>query len=134
MCHIILLMPVLALPLFWVLPPGQSIPIYLLLSVASVLLYRRIVRSQRRPPQAGKESLIGTMANVVSSLKPAGEAQYLVRSAGELWGATSRDVLRPGDTVSITDVEGIRLVVALAEPRAGYTLVGGGRGRLSQRA
>ncbi len=133
MCHIMLLMPVLALPLFWVLPPSQSIPIYVLLTVASGLLYWRISSSHKRPLQAGKESLIGTEAKVISSLKPASEAQYLVRSAGELWGAMSRDVLQPGDTVSITSVEGIRLVVTSASPRAEDALHPMRRGGMSQR-
>jgi membrane protein implicated in regulation of membrane protease activity len=77
--------------------------------------------------------LIGTEAKVVSSLKPVGEAQYLVRSVGELWGATSRDVLQPGDTVSIIAVEGIRLVVGLAVPHAEDAVFRIGRGGISQR-
>ena len=112
MCHVILLMPVLALPLFWVLPPGAAVPVYIAISSASGLLYWRIVSSHRRQPQAGAESLIGTGAEVVSRLAPVGPAQYLVRSRGELWSATSPDILQAGDPVRVTAVDGIKLVVA----------------------
>ncbi len=116
MCHVILMMPVLALPLFWVLPPGQAVPVYSVIAVISGLIYWRIAVSHGGRPQTGAESLIGTTAEVVSRREPGGEARYLVRSRGELWSATSSDSLEPGDTVAITALNGIRLVVAISAP------------------
>lgn len=104
MCHVMLLMPVLALPLFWALPLAAAGPLYAAITVASGLLYWRIVTSHRRRPQSGAESLIGTEARVVSRLPEPGPAQYLVRSRGELWSATSPDTLKPGDQVCIAAV------------------------------
>lgn len=111
MCHLILLMPVLALPIFWLMQLNMAIPIYLVILLISGLFYRLIVKSMRKQPQTGSESLIGTVAEVVSKLGPADHAQYLVRSRGELWSANSNDALRNGETVSIVAMEGIRLVV-----------------------
>ena len=116
MCHVILMMPVLALPLFWVLPPGQAVPVYSVIAVISGLIYWRISVSHGGRPQTGAESLIGTTAEVVSRRELGNQARYLVRSHGELWSATSSDSLKPGDTVAITALSGIRLVVAISAP------------------
>ena len=112
MCHVMLLMPALALPLFWALPLAAAGPLYAAITVASALLYWRIVTAHKRRPHSGAESLIGTQAQVVSKLAEPGPAQYLVRSRGELWSASSPAALQPGNQVRIAAVEGIRLVVA----------------------
>ena len=116
MCHVILMMPVLALPLFWVLPASQAVPVYSIIAVISGLIYWRISVFHGGRPQTGPESLIGTKAEVVSQREPGNEGRYLVRSRGELWSATSSDSLKPGDTVAIAAVVGIRLTVALSDP------------------
>lgn len=118
MCHVILMMPVLALPLFWVLPLGQAVPVYSVIAVISGLIYWRISVTHGGRPQTGAETLIGTTAEVVSSQEFGSQARYLVRSHGELWGATSPDSLKPGDTVAITALNGIRLVVAISAPES----------------
>jgi membrane protein implicated in regulation of membrane protease activity len=65
----------------------------------------------RKQPNTGREGLIGTAGEVVSKLSAKDGAQYLVRSWGELWNANSPDALETGEIVTISDVEGIRLVV-----------------------
>jgi len=104
-------MPVLALPIFWLLPLDLAIPIYIFLTLISGLFYRLIARSMGKQPETGSESLIGATAQVVSKLKSGDLAKYLVRSQGELWSARSADILSAGETVSIAAVDGIRLVV-----------------------
>lgn len=111
MCHLILLMPVLALPIFWLMPPGLSIPIYAIIVALAVLLYRLIAKSMGKHPETGKEGLIGVEGEVVSRLSPTNHAQYLVRSQGELWSASSPDSLQAGEMVRIAAIDGIRLVV-----------------------
>ncbi len=111
MCHLILLMPVLALPVFWLMPLNLAIPIYIIIALMSGLFYRLIARSMSKQPETGSEGLIGATAEVVSKLNPGNLAQYLVRSQGELWSASSPDVLGTGEMVSIAAVDGIRLVV-----------------------
>ena len=104
-------MPVLALPIFWLMPPSSAIPIYTIIGLTTALLYWLIAKAMGRQPETGSESLIGVMAEVVSQFGPAGHAQYLVRSHGELWTASSPDAITTGETVSIAAVDGIRLVV-----------------------
>ncbi len=118
MCHLILLMPVLGLPLFWLLPLGYALPINFVIWLISVFLYWLIRRAMRKPLQDGFQSLIGTEAEVVSKRAPDGSTQYLVRSQGEgeLWSAYSADALDIGEWVNIVAVKGIGVVVERAEP------------------
>ncbi len=116
MCHLILLMPVLGLPLFWLLPLGYALPINIALWLISAFLYRLIHRAMMKPIQDGFQSLIGTEAEVVSKLETIHSAKYLVRAKGELWSANSADALEIGERVNIVAVKGIGVVVERAEP------------------
>jgi membrane-bound serine protease (ClpP class) len=111
MCHLILFMPALALPIFWIAPLNISIPIYMVIALTSAVLYWLIANSMRKTPIIGAESLPGTAAEVVSKLAPGHIAQYLVRSQGELWSARCPDHLEPGENVQIAAVNGINLLV-----------------------
>jgi membrane protein implicated in regulation of membrane protease activity len=104
-------MPVLGLPIFWLLPLNLAIPIYMVIGLINGFLYWLIAKSMGKQPETGKECLIGGACEVVSKLGPEDHAQYLVRSQGELWSASSPNVLRTGEMVSILAVDGIRLVV-----------------------
>lgn len=116
MCHLILLMPLLGLPLFWLLPIGYALPINIALWLISAFLYRLIRKAMRKPIQDGFQSLIGTQAEVVSKRALAHSARYLVRARGELWSAYSAEALDIGEWVNIVAVRGIGIVVERTEP------------------
>ena len=111
MCHLVLVTPALALPIFWLMPLNLALPIYMIIGLLTSFLYWLVVKSMKKQPETGSESLIGATGEVVSKLGPGNHAKYLVRSQGELWSANSPDMLRTGETVSIAAVDGIRLVV-----------------------
>lgn len=111
MCHILLLMPLLGLPVFWLMPLGQALPVYTIIVLISGLLYWLIWRSTKISAELGPESVIGTEAEVVSILSPRHPAQYLVRAKGELWSARCTDTLQPGEKVNVADLSGINLIV-----------------------
>ncbi len=113
MCHLILLMPVLGLSLFWFVPLSYALPSYVFIVLISAFLYWLVTKAMRKPVQDGFQSLIGTEAEVVSKRAPDNSAQYLVRSQGEgeLWSAYSTDVLEIGEQVNIVAVKGIGVVV-----------------------
>ncbi len=117
MCHLILFMPLLGLPLFWLLPIGYALPSYAVIVLVSAFLYRLITRAMRQPLQDGFQSLIGTEAEVASKLETGRSAKYLVRikGEGELWSAYSTDILQPGEAVNIVAVKGIGVVVEQAD-------------------
>ena len=111
MCHVLLLMPVIGLPVFWLTPLSFAIPFYIFIVLISILLYRAIAKSMRKPLETGALKLIGSEAEVVSKLSPGHSAQYVVRSGGEMWTARCADVLQTRETVSIAAIHGISLVV-----------------------
>ena len=112
-CHAVLLLPLLGLPLFWLLPLGYALPINIAAWLATPFLYRVIRRAMRKPIQDGFQSLIGTEAEVVSKSETVRSAKYLVRAKGEgeLWSANSSDALEIGEQVNIVAVKGIGVVV-----------------------
>ena len=111
MHHLILLLPLIGLVVFWLLPPSSAIPVYLAILLASAGMYWAILRAIKKTPTTGVSGLKGATGKVVSRLKPSEESQYLVEADGELWSANSPDTLQPGDEVRIVDVKGIRLEV-----------------------
>ncbi len=118
-CHAILLLPLMGLPLFWLLPLGYALPINFVVWLASPFLYRLIRRAMRKPPADGFRSLVGTQAEVVSKSETGRSAKYMVRvqGEGELWTAHSTDVLGIGEWVNIVAVRGIGVVVERTENR-----------------
>ncbi len=68
----------------------------------------RIVRTYRRPTATGKEGLKGGTAVVRESLSPEGTVFF----QGELWNAiSSSGTIDSGEEVTITDCEGLKLLV-----------------------
>lgn len=113
--HLILLLPLAALPLFWVLPLPLALPLYIFCVVVAGLAWWFITRSLKRRVVTGAPGLIGTVGEVISPGNGAGR-DCLVRAAGELWSARCDTGLHPGDSVVIRGVKGIRLKVAPSGP------------------
>lgn len=118
MCHLVLLMPLFGIPLFWLLPLGYALPANIALWLISAFLYWLIRKAMRKPIQDGFHSLIGTEAEVISEQALTHSAKYLVRAKGEgeLWSAYSADALEIGEQVNIVAVRGIGVVVERVEP------------------
>jgi len=108
MCHIILLMPLLALPVFWLLPLGEAAPTYGVVAVLSAWLYYYVLRAMGRPVEIGREHLLGAVAEVVAVQ---GDGRFRVHVESEFWSAESREALRVGEQVEVTGVEGVVLKV-----------------------
>mgnify|MGYP001564971914 CR=1 FL=1 len=108
MCHILFLLPFIALLLFFLLPPVQatfiSVPLFLVFLWLAWVTWK----DMRRPVATGIEGLMGGKAQVVSRTKDG--AKVLLR--GELWDTMCSDELSVGETVQVTGLEGMKLVVA----------------------
>jgi len=113
MCHTVFLLPLLAVVLFVVLPPGQatlvSVPLFLVLLWLAWVMWKDF----RRPASTGIEGMMGDKAQVVSRTKDG--TKVLLR--GELWDALSGDELSIGETVRITGFERMKLVVHREEEK-----------------
>lgn len=107
MCHLILLLPVIALPIFWMIPLGPALLIYAVVLALSLWTYWYVLKSMRRPVETGAEELLHATGRV---LEVRGSSAQ-VRVHSEIWSAVSRDRLKRGDDVEVDAVNGLRLQV-----------------------
>jgi membrane protein implicated in regulation of membrane protease activity len=108
---ILMALPMLAIPVFWFLPLGQAIPVYLLSLLLSGWMFWLMRSNHKRPVTTGKESLIGRDAEIIGRAPDDLQDAFSLRVEGELWTARSQDNLQPGERVMITASEGNTLLV-----------------------
>jgi membrane-bound serine protease (ClpP class) len=85
------------------------------LSAISLTVLSFAIRAQRRPVTTGVEGLIGKTATVIVALAPTGR----VRLLGENWAArlaSGEGPARVGESVRITGIDGITLIVEPVSP------------------
>ena len=114
MCHVLLLLPFIALLLFFLLPPGQATFISVPLLLVSLWLAWVTWKDMKRPVATGIEALMGDKAQVTSKTRDG--AKVLLR--GELWDAVCSDCVfranRPPNaeqTGRVTGLERMKLIV-----------------------
>jgi len=108
MCHLILLMPIVALPVLWLLPLGEGIAVSTVVALVAGTVYWFAVKAMRVPIMSG----IGTLLRNRGQVRAAEGRRGSVWIASELWSAESRDEpLAVGDAVEVVGVEGLRLIV-----------------------
>lgn len=107
MCHVVLLLPLLALPVFWIMPLTPAIAAYGVVLVLSVAIYFYVVKAMRRPVLTGTKAMIGETAQFVAC----GDAEFLVQVRNEIWSAACASSLHEGDRVKIVAVNGLTLRV-----------------------
>ncbi len=123
MCHLILALPLLALPVFWLLPLAAAIPLYgatLALIVGVCVL---AVKAMRKPVCAGAEDLL----HAVGTVRAMQGRSLTVWVKSEFWSAETRDeTITVGDAVEVLAIDGLTLRVrklakagAASQPPAG---------------
>jgi membrane-bound serine protease (ClpP class) len=110
MCHVLLLMPLLALPLFWFLPLAAATTLYAVVIALSAWLYVYVFKAWVRPVITGKEYILNSVGEVVDVQ---GHTLH-VRVHSEIWSAESDEILAPGDRVKVTGMECFTLIVKSA--------------------
>lgn len=108
MCHLILFLPAFALSLFWVLPFGTALPLYLFIMAMSLFLYFKVFQAMHQSIKTGQEAMLKKKALVIEDINPKGKIQY----AGEIWDATGagKKFLKGGQ-VLIKGFRGLTLIV-----------------------
>lgn len=87
---------------------GPAVVIGVLVACLAVISIIAVIRSQKRAPVAGRETIIGATAVVQSTLDPEGTVLF----EGELWHARAPGGrIEPGVEVTITAVRGLTLTV-----------------------
>jgi len=100
-------LPLVGLVLFFYLVWRVALLLYVIILIASLALYWKIIKAQRRTPVMGKRAMIGDQAVVVRVEADEVEVEY----QGETWRAVSAQPLRNGQNVIIEGVEGLTLRV-----------------------
>jgi inner membrane protein len=65
MCHLVLLLPVLALPVFWLWPLSIAVPVYGLAVAFSIALYLLAMKTMSMPRLNGSDGIVGRTGRVV---------------------------------------------------------------------
>ena len=107
MHHLLLLLPLLALILFFVLPWPIALLLYLPILGASLWAYSKAWQALQQPPETGEENMIGHQATVLAVQPHSIE----VHIDGERWLARTDQPVQPGQKVIVEDVEGLTLLV-----------------------
>lgn len=108
MCHLVLLAPIMALPLFWFLPFSVALPIFGTVLVLTALIAWPAVAAMRQPQVTGSEGMIGARGEALTELNPHG----LVRCQGEVWSATADELIPPGERVRVVAIDRLHARVA----------------------
>lgn len=107
MCHLILLLPLIALPVFWFVPLTPALLIYGAVLLLSAWTYWYVMQSARRPVVAGKEELLHATGRVLDVHGRVAQ----VRVHSEIWSARSENRLRPNDMIEVLGIDGLKLYV-----------------------
>lgn len=111
MCHLLWMLPVLALPLFWIFDFYTAFPIYLGVVVLSGVMFYLTMRSMRQAPQSGIESMQGEIVEVMEASGSRGRVRY----HNTVWYAIAREPIAVGEKVRIIGNQGLRLIVEKEE-------------------
>lgn len=107
MCHILFVLPFVSLILFLWLPLEQALVLYLLVLLICSIFYWLIWKDMRRPTATGIEGMIGGIAQVIQDDKRTGKVFF----KGEIWDVICKEDLAVGESVEITGLERMKLLV-----------------------
>lgn len=113
---VLMVLPVVALPVFWLLPIGSAIAVFLVCVLLSGSMFWLMRRTDKMPVATGAEALVGQEVKVVSRMRSLGPPVYRVRASGEFWRARTEDAVEVGNVVTIVAVEGTTLWVRATAP------------------
>lgn len=106
MCHLLLFLPVVALPVFWLWPISIALPVYAVAAGAALWIYALAIKTTRRQAMTGAEGMIGETGRVVRLEREKATLQI----HGELWSAEAEgEALAVGDSARVVGIDGLRL-------------------------
>lgn len=107
MCHLVLAMPIISLPIFYFLPLQAAAQIYSVIFMISLAVYYATAKAMLKPVITGLEAMMGDFAEALEDLRPAGKIKY----RNEIWDAYSKTGASKGEVVRIVGFDGIKAVV-----------------------
>jgi membrane-bound serine protease (ClpP class) len=85
------------------------LPLTLTLSAILLFLVRLGIQAQAQPAVTGESGMLQTFGQALTTIEPGGVGRVATR--GEIWTASSPDVVHAGDRVVVTGVRGLLLTV-----------------------
>lgn len=85
------------------------LPLFLSFSAGVLLLVFVVLRSTRRKAISGREGLVGETGTVERAIADGANGKVFVH--GELWDASANGLIPAGSQVTVTGIEGMRLMV-----------------------
>jgi membrane-bound ClpP family serine protease len=107
MCHFLIFVPLVSLPLYSIFPWQEATALYALINGPILIAGWLVWRVHRRQPVTGREGMIGRKASAKTALMPEG----MVMCGNELWRARSEASVNVGEIVRVTAVENLVLSV-----------------------
>ncbi|MBI4205500.1 MAG: hypothetical protein HY527_10785 [Betaproteobacteria bacterium] len=108
MCHLILALPLLALPVFWLLPLGAALPLYGAILALTAAVFVLAVIAMRKPVRTGAEALL----HAIGTVRAANGGKLMVWVKSELWSAETGDsAIAVGDAVEVLAIDALQLRV-----------------------
>jgi len=107
MCHLVLLLPIIALPVFWLWSWPVAVSVYVVVLIVSGWTYVYAMVAMHRPVVSGVEHTLHSQGVVVDAT-PNG---LRVRVNSEYWPAECKQAVRAGDVVRVIGREGLTLLV-----------------------
>lgn len=105
---IIMVSPLAALSVFWYLPFGTALLIYIVILIIAGFCYYVMFQSMRTKAKTGLEGMIGEEAIVIKLIDSEGK----IRFHDEIWTATTRGgKIAEGRRVRIVGAKGLVLMV-----------------------
>jgi len=114
MCHLVLLLPIIALPVFWLWSWPIAVSVYVVVLIISGWTYIYAAFAMHRPVVSGVEHTLHSRGVVVDDT-PDG---LRVRVNSEYWPATCDRPLHTGDAIRVVGREGLTLLVEPIAPSA----------------
>jgi membrane protein implicated in regulation of membrane protease activity len=109
---LIMLLPVLLIPLFFVAPLSLALPGYIAGVLVAFIYHRAMMAARGIPVVTGVQGMVGRTAEVVHWEDDHGE----VRSRGELWQACRDGSARSVHRGAIVKIVGVRGLTVMIEP------------------
>lgn len=106
MCHLVLLMPFLALPVFWLLPMYLAAPVYAVVLLLSAGVYWLAIRAMHMPLACGAPAMLHRRGPLIEV-----NGRPRLKLGGEIWEVESKFPLKAGQTVEAIARDGLKLRV-----------------------
>jgi membrane-bound ClpP family serine protease len=107
MCHIVLLMPIFGLAVFWLWPLSIALPIYLVIFTLSFIFYLVLLKAMHQPVKTGRQGLVGEIGKIIDVRNHMGH----IFVHGEIWKAELKGSLKKGDKAKVIGFNGLTLQV-----------------------